>query len=172
VTNARGIIALKVYGLLLGITALALGLAGVAKSHRHVGVITAGQYRSVRVGAVTRAGVLLYFGTPSRPGVNVALIDLAVATKARSACLVYGAQGHFALRYRLCFAAASDRMIIDVADVLAGSEHGGLLYHHRRERDDSTLDARSCLIATVSDGQLIEVWEHIYDVHAFDGFYG
>jgi hypothetical protein len=101
--NARGIIALKVYGLVLGITALVLGLAGVAKSHRYPGVITADQYASVQVGHVDRDGVLLYFGTPARPVVHAAQIDLAAATEARSACLTYTAQTT-RRGYRFCFA--------------------------------------------------------------------
>ena len=63
-------------------------------------------------------------------------------------------------------------LTLEVVDVLGGSRHGGLLYSHRRVRQDSALDARICLIATVDDGRLTEVWEHIYDVHAFDEFYG
>jgi ketosteroid isomerase-like protein len=60
---------------------------------------------------------------------------------------------------------------LEVLDALAGENHGGLLYVHRRERDGDTLQARICLVATAADGQLTEVWEHIYDPHAFDDFY-
>jgi ketosteroid isomerase-like protein len=60
---------------------------------------------------------------------------------------------------------------LEVLDVLAGPHHGGLLYNHHRERDGTRLHARICLIATATDGQLTEVWEHIYDPHAFDAFY-
>jgi hypothetical protein len=107
--NARGIIALKVYGLMLGITALVLGLAGVAKSHRHPGVITASQYASVRVGRADRNGVLLYFGTPARPVVHVAQVDMAAATAARSPCLTYTAQTA-GRAYRFCFAPGTQTM--------------------------------------------------------------
>ena len=31
---------------------------------------------------------------------------------------------------------------------------------------------RICLVARVDDGKLVEVWEHIYDLHEFDQFYG
>jgi hypothetical protein len=107
--NARGIIALKIYGLVLGITALVLGLVGVAKSDREPGVITVGQFRSVQVRHVDRAGVLLYFGNPARPVVHVAQVDLAEATEARSECLTYTAQttGH---GYRFCFAPGTQTM--------------------------------------------------------------
>jgi ketosteroid isomerase-like protein len=69
-------------------------------------------------------------------------------------------------------ATQSGELTLEVLDVLGGSRHGGLLYNHRREREHHSLNARICLIATVSDGQLTEVWEHIYDIHAFDDFYG
>jgi uncharacterized protein len=62
-------------------------------------------------------------------------------------------------------------LTLEVLDVLAGEDHGGLLYIHRREREATTLEARICLIATTARGQLTEVWEHIYDPHAFDSFY-
>jgi uncharacterized protein len=62
-------------------------------------------------------------------------------------------------------------LTLEVLDVLAGEDHGGVLYIHRREREAVTLEARICLIATTTRGQLTEVWEHIYDPHAFDSFY-
>jgi ketosteroid isomerase-like protein len=62
-------------------------------------------------------------------------------------------------------------LTLEVLDVLAGENHGGLLYIHRRKREATTLEARICLIATTARGQLTEVWEHIYDPHAFDSFY-
>jgi uncharacterized protein len=68
-------------------------------------------------------------------------------------------------------AAQPGQLTLDVLDVLSGSEYGGLLYKHRREREDGSLCARVCLMARVSEGQLIEVWEHIYDTHTFDHFY-
>jgi ketosteroid isomerase-like protein len=60
---------------------------------------------------------------------------------------------------------------LEILDVLAGQNYGGLLYNHRRDRDGATLEARICLLATATDGQLTEVWEHIYDPHTFDEFY-
>jgi ketosteroid isomerase-like protein len=68
-------------------------------------------------------------------------------------------------------AAQPGTLTLEVLDVLSGQNHGGLLYNHRRDRDGTTLQARICLIATVTDGELTEVWEHIYDPHAFDEFY-
>jgi hypothetical protein len=108
--NARGIIALKVYGLLLGVTALGLGLAGVAKSHRHPGVINQHQYQAVTVGQTTRPGVLLYFGAPAQPVVHAAQIDLAEATRARSGCLIYRSVEQRSLRYRFCFSPGGGRL--------------------------------------------------------------
>ena len=61
---------------------------------------------------------------------------------------------------------------LELLDTLDGQHHAGLLYIHRRERHGTTLEARICLIATASNGQLTEAWEHIYDQNAFDAFYG
>jgi uncharacterized protein len=69
-------------------------------------------------------------------------------------------------------ASQSGTLSLEVLDVLSGQGHGGVLYIHRRERDGATLEARICLIATVAEGQLTDVWEHIYDLYAFDDFYG
>ena len=59
-----------------------------------------------------------------------------------------------------------------IIDVLGGSEREAVIYTHRRTRDDARLDAKICLVGRVDDGRLIEVWEHIYDLHEFDEFYG
>ena len=62
-------------------------------------------------------------------------------------------------------------LTLEVLDVLAGEDHGGVLYIHRRKREATSLEARICVIATTVRGQLVEVWEHIYDPPAFDSFY-
>jgi hypothetical protein len=105
-----GIIGLKVYGLMLGITALVLGLAGVADSTRRPGVIATSQYNAVSIGQSDRSDVLLYFGKPAAPAVQAAESQLAVATKRRSGCLTYRAEHDRPIRYRLCFDPASDEL--------------------------------------------------------------
>jgi ketosteroid isomerase-like protein len=69
-------------------------------------------------------------------------------------------------------AAQPGSLELDVLDVLHGNELLGVVYEHRRVRDDATLKALICLVASAQDGVLTEVWEHIYDLFAFDDFYG
>ena len=61
---------------------------------------------------------------------------------------------------------------LQIIDALAGSNLEAVVYRHRRERTSGALDANICLVARVRDGVLVEVWEHIYDLHEFDEFYG
>jgi hypothetical protein len=43
-------------------------------------------------------------------------------------------------------------LTLEVLDVLAGEDHGGVLYIHRRKREAATLEARICLIGTTAGG--------------------
>jgi uncharacterized protein len=61
---------------------------------------------------------------------------------------------------------------LEIVDALSGSQLEAVVYRHRRRRPEAQLDAGICLVARVDDGKLVEVWEHIYDVHEFDDFYG
>jgi uncharacterized protein len=61
---------------------------------------------------------------------------------------------------------------LEIVDALSGSEVEAVVYRHRRNRPEGKLDARICLVARVTEGRLVEVWEHIYDLYEFDDFYG
>ena len=69
-------------------------------------------------------------------------------------------------------AAQPGTLSLEVVDVLRGHEHESGVYLHRRHRAGADLAARISLVARVAEGQLVEVWEHIYDLYAFDEFYG
>ncbi len=66
---------------------------------------------------------------------------------------------------------ASD-LSLEIVDVLTGDNREVVVYSHRRSGLSTQLEANICLVARVADGQLIEVWEHIYDLYDFDEFYG
>jgi ketosteroid isomerase-like protein len=61
---------------------------------------------------------------------------------------------------------------LEIVDVLTGDNREVVVYWHRRRGLSIQFEANICLVARVADGQLIEVWEHIYDLYDFDEFYG
>ena len=63
-------------------------------------------------------------------------------------------------------------LTLEITAVLTGTDgYETVVYRHRRDCDGRALDANIALVARVSNGQLVEVWEHIYDLFAFDEFY-
>jgi len=61
---------------------------------------------------------------------------------------------------------------IDVYDVLASDEHAVGVYLLHAERDGRSIQWRQVNVYRVSGGQIVEVWQHPFDQHAVDEFFG
>jgi uncharacterized protein len=60
---------------------------------------------------------------------------------------------------------------LDLIDVIANDTHAVALFRGHAERHGTTLDNPTCLRMRVEDGQVIEVWEFVWDLFAVDAFW-
>lgn len=69
-------------------------------------------------------------------------------------------------------AAAPGTLELELVAAMAGDGYESVLYRHRRTREDGALEADIALVARIAGGCVVEVWEHIFGLFAFDEFYG
>jgi len=60
---------------------------------------------------------------------------------------------------------------LDLIDVLANDAHAVALFRGGGERNGKTLDNPTCLRLRLRDGQVVEVWEFVWDLYAVDDFW-
>lgn len=61
---------------------------------------------------------------------------------------------------------------LDLIDVLANDTRAVALFHGHGERNDKTLDNPTCLRMRLNDaGQVVEVWEFVWDLYHVDDFW-
>jgi len=60
---------------------------------------------------------------------------------------------------------------LDLLDVLANDTHAVALFHGHGERNGKTLDNPTCLRLRLDGGQVVEVWEFVWDLFAVDDFW-
>jgi uncharacterized protein len=60
---------------------------------------------------------------------------------------------------------------LDLIDVLANDVHAVALFRGHGRRQGPTLDSPTCLRIRIDQGQVIEVWEFIWDLYALDKFW-
>jgi ketosteroid isomerase-like protein len=60
---------------------------------------------------------------------------------------------------------------LDLIDVLASDAHAVALFRGHGEREGRTLDNPTCLRLRVVAGQVVEVWEFVWDLYAVDDFW-
>jgi len=59
---------------------------------------------------------------------------------------------------------------LDLIDVLANDAHAVALFRGHGQRHGRTLDNPTCLRMRIADGQVVEVWEFVWDLFAVDEF--
>ncbi len=60
---------------------------------------------------------------------------------------------------------------LDLIDVLANDRHAVALFRGHGRRADKVLDNPTCLRMRLEDGQVVEVWEFVWDLFAVDEFW-
>jgi hypothetical protein len=60
---------------------------------------------------------------------------------------------------------------LDLIDVLANDQHAVALFRGHAERNGKTLDNPTCLRMRIEQGQVVEVWEFVWDLFAVDEFW-
>lgn len=60
---------------------------------------------------------------------------------------------------------------LDLIEVLAGDEYVVALFRGQGQRNGKTLDNPTCLRMRVEDGQVVEVWEFVWDLYHVDDFW-
>lgn len=60
---------------------------------------------------------------------------------------------------------------LDLEDVVAGDRWGAAFFRGHATRDGKTLDNPTCLKLRFDQGQIVEVWEFVWDLFAVDDFW-
>ena len=60
---------------------------------------------------------------------------------------------------------------LDLIDVVANDEHAVALFRGHATRKGKQLDNPTCLRLRMRDGQVVEVWEFVWDLYAVDEFW-
>ena len=60
---------------------------------------------------------------------------------------------------------------LDLLDVLANDTNAVALFHGHGERNGKTLDNPTCLTMRIENGQVVEVWEYVWDLFHVDDFW-
>jgi len=60
---------------------------------------------------------------------------------------------------------------LDLIDVIANDAHAVALFRGHGERNGKTLDNPTCLRMRLEAGQVVEVWEFVWDLFAVDEFW-
>ena len=60
---------------------------------------------------------------------------------------------------------------LELIDVLANDVHAVALFRGHGQRQGRTLDNPTCLRIRIDQGQVIEVWEFVWDLYAVDEFW-
>lgn len=60
---------------------------------------------------------------------------------------------------------------MDVIDVLANDRRAVVLFRGQARRRGKRLDNPTCLSMRFSGGQIVELWEFVWDLYAVDGFW-
>lgn len=60
---------------------------------------------------------------------------------------------------------------LDLIDVLANDERAVALFRGHGERDGKTLDNPTCLVMHMRSGQVVEVWEYVWNLFDVDDFW-
>ena len=60
---------------------------------------------------------------------------------------------------------------LDLIDVIANDEHAVALFRGHAERNGKTLDNPTCLRMRIERGEVVEVWEFVWDLFAVDEFW-
>lgn len=61
---------------------------------------------------------------------------------------------------------------LEIEDVVAGDRNAVVLFRGSGRREGRTLDNPTCLRIRIEDGQLVEIWEFVWDLYAVDEFWG
>lgn len=86
--------------------------------------------------------------------------------------------GDYHGRHHLAALAAESNRIaggtlrIEPHDVLASEEHAIGLHYHRAERDGLKLNMKNCVVMHIRDNKITEIWEHPFELHEDEEFYG
>ncbi len=59
----------------------------------------------------------------------------------------------------------------DVEDVIANDANAAVFFRGHGARGERTLDNPTCLRVRIEAGQIIEVWEFVWDLYAVDAFW-
>jgi ketosteroid isomerase-like protein len=60
---------------------------------------------------------------------------------------------------------------LELEDVLADDRYAVALFRGHGTRDDKTLDNPTCLKMRIEKGEIVEVWEFVWDLFAVDDFW-
>jgi ketosteroid isomerase-like protein len=60
---------------------------------------------------------------------------------------------------------------LELIDVLANDSRAVALFRGHGERDGRQLDNPTCLSMRLENGQVVEVWEYVWDLYAVDEFW-
>lgn len=60
---------------------------------------------------------------------------------------------------------------LDLIDVIANDENAVALFRGTGTREGRTLDNPTCLRMRMKDGQVVEVWEFVWDLYQVDEFW-
>lgn len=60
---------------------------------------------------------------------------------------------------------------LELIDVLANDDRAVALFRGRGTRDGNELDNPTCLSMRLAHGQVVEVWEYVWDLYAVDEFW-
>ncbi len=62
-------------------------------------------------------------------------------------------------------------MSYELHDVVANDHHAVALHRSRGQRGGKKLDNLECIVFHIVDGKAVEIWSHVFDVHANDEFW-
>lgn len=60
---------------------------------------------------------------------------------------------------------------LELIDVLANDRHAAVFFRGHAARDGRTLDNPTCLRIRFADGQVVEVWEFVWDLEHVEAFW-
>lgn len=60
---------------------------------------------------------------------------------------------------------------LDLIDVVANDRYAVVLFRGSAQRDGKVLDNPTCLRMRLEDGQVVEVWEFVWDLYEVDEFW-
>jgi len=112
-------------------------------------------------------------------GRDLAAIEAAIAERAvwhfpgRQGALAGSHSGRAAILgfFARVVALTQGTFELEIEDVIANGESAAVFFRGRAARGERRLDNPTCLRIRIEAGQVVEVWEFVWDLYAVDAFW-